>query len=850
MNDQQVEQRLREELRSRLGQGDPSDRLFKHVAHLGDETAEPAGATTSTPTAVPGRIRPFSRRSSAIRGLAAAACIVAVLAAALFWMPTAGPSPAASPPGSSESIGSPPPEVRWDGTTVTVSSFDRMAPNLAWVVGSTDGQTDALYVSTDDGSTWDKRPVPYGLDGHSSGPQFLDADHVFMPVAVGSNDKTVSVMRSGSGGRTWTKSVILENQGFDVADFQMIDQQHGWISLVDSRPVWWLWATTDGGVTWKPLVDTANQSTAPAYSIHFVSDQEGWGFPRKSVSNGLEQLQHTLDGGMTWTTVSLPLPSGYADPYLTLDWPQGSGQDLTLRGRLAGYADASTPAPPTVEVTWTSSDAGLHWRVAGVAAAPANNPPYLGSDVQGTYQASTLVSLTLPTPDGHRATFSASGLYGLVATGYELSLRSAQAFSDTEAWVTMDDCSRGDLSGGGLFGPPPCVRLLATSDGGKTWRTLLWTFSNTPQATPTAPAVPPCCTMNPVGERQAPREPLIGWVDPSHGWVVMGTSLYWTSDGGKTWDSGSPLPASGTIQFPDALHGWLISTGSSDPSDEFQKMPVYRTADGGRTWTETEIPWSSSDIPDVPDAAATWGGSNWVWGHFADATHGVVVRCPHLIAGQIEATCQSYTTDDGGATFHGPVTKTYATTINWLSATMGYAIGDMHTPVLHVTTDGGRTWTTQNLGPVAGSTSWFAPMTLTPKPGGGWRLLLWYSTQDGSTVLGRYETSGSGLDGPWQLAWQGPGPSDYLQAVRIAGGNLIGVSGTHFWSSSDFGQTWTQLAAASPEEVHDFDFTDSNTGWLVRAPVYASSPDAVLQTTDGGKTWKVVLQVPSAITNP
>ncbi len=730
---------------------------------------------------------------------------------------------------------------------MTVSQYDRLDANFAWVVGSTDGTTDGLYVSTDGGSTWDKRPVPYGLGTRqATGFEFVDHDHAFVAVTTGQIAYTVAVMRSSDGGHTWTQSVVLQDHGFDSIDFQMVDNQHGWLLVVDSRVVYWLWRTTDGGVTWTPLVDTANQANAPA-RIDFVSDLEGWGMP-----TNWQGLAHTLDGGKTWTRVSVPTPPGYTEGSTAVDWPAGSPPNFTLRGS-ASYGSGNSMT--TSLVTWASSDDGSTWRIDKVETPPSGGSQpgqySLGSDVQSIYSGGTIESLVFDRPDGQQATFAASGVTGFVATGHVLGLTSATAYSATEAWVTIDACAyAGTMTSGGHFGRQSCPRLLRTSDGGKTWHPLLWTFTNASAPSPTAPAVPSCCTMDPVYERQAAREPLTGWPDRTHGWAVVGTNLFWTADGGKTWDSGSALPASGTIQFLDPQRGWLVASGSSDPvSDVYTRMPVYRTADGGKTWAEADIPWTAADIPNVPDAVATWGGSNWVWGHFADATHGIVARCPHLIAGQIDATCQSYTTDDGGLTFQGPVARTYATAINWLSQTLGYAVGGLATPILNVTDDGGRTWATQSLRAPSGAMSWFESLALAPKPSGGWRLLVGYSMADGSSVMARYETTGPGLNGGWSLTWDGPGLSEYLRAARSAGDGLVAVSDAHFWSNSDFGQTWHELASV-PTDVHDFEFVDATTGWQVRAPTNPSSPDALLATTDGGMTWNVVLRVPSAITNP
>ena len=220
---------------------------------------------------------PIHRRSGALGGLAAAACIVAVLAASLFWRPAGKPSPGASQSGSAASVTagvtkSPAPFVTWNGQNVAVSDFGRVDSGFAWALGSTDGQTDGLYVTTDGGATWEKRPVPYGLGTRVvNGPVFVDRDHIYFAVTTGQTAYTVTVMRSSDGGHTWAKSVLLQDHGYDSIVFQMVDNQHGWLLVVDSRVVYWLWSTTDGGVTWKPLVDTLNQHDAPA-RFNFVSD--------------------------------------------------------------------------------------------------------------------------------------------------------------------------------------------------------------------------------------------------------------------------------------------------------------------------------------------------------------------------------------------------------------------------------------------------------------------------------------------------------------------------------------------------------------------------------------------------
>jgi photosystem II stability/assembly factor-like uncharacterized protein len=143
---------------------------------------------------------------------------------------------------------------------------------------------------------------------------------------------------------------------------------------------------------------------------------------------------------------------------------------------------------------------------------------------------------------------------------------------------------------------------------------------------------------------------------------------------------------------------------------------------------------------------------------------------------------------------------------------------------------------------------WLSPLAMELTPGGSGRLLVQFSySPAGNTAVGRYETSDGGAS--WHLAWQASGSTVPVDTVRVAGSNLVGIAGTSFWVSSNFGQTWKKLAN-TPVEVHDFAFVDATTGWLVRAPGYSDSPDALMETTDGGQTWHVVLNAPSIITNP
>ncbi|MBI3766262.1 MAG: hypothetical protein HY277_07155 [Ignavibacteriales bacterium] len=71
--------------------------------------------------------------------------------------------------------------------------------------------------------------------------------------------------------------------------------------------------------------------------------------------------------------------------------------------------------------------------------------------------------------------------------------------------------------------------------------------------------------------------------DSLHGWCSAGDQLYRTEDGGHTWYPGSqPSLPNGffDLSFSDTVHGWAVGTFFGDDA------LIWRTTDGGRTWSE------------------------------------------------------------------------------------------------------------------------------------------------------------------------------------------------------------------------------------------------------------------------
>ena len=275
-------------------------------------------------------------------------------------------------------------------------------------------------------------------------------------------------------------------------------------------------------------------------------------------------------------------------------------------------------------------------------------------------------------------------------------LGKIQFVSPTEGWISAN---KGDL--------------LHTTDAGATWIRVV-PFPNDTVFSIMEPAI------------------NMWWVDKDHGWKMngigtgldnaQGAVIHKTTDGGITWEkkvlSATEGDAGIQVQFVDENNGWASVYNPSSGN-----IRIMRSTDGGVNWS----PITGGDIFYFVDANNGWaitviepapykimnttnGGEDWSVQYtddtedcfnaiqFTDLNNGWVVGDEGKIV----------KTTDGGSNWT-PITNTgitsesYSKCVFFLNATTGWIgtnipnqQGDIQRVILH-TTDGGSSWTMQNL---------------------------------------------------------------------------------------------------------------------------------------------------------
>jgi photosystem II stability/assembly factor-like uncharacterized protein len=384
------------------------------LLHEAVQTVEPA------PRAL-GRIHDgYQRRKRArrIQGAAGGVLIVACTVAATVIAQQVGQpgraavTPSRQPPSAAAlaaAIGAGQRAER-DDVGAPVSQLGVIGSKGAWVLGG-----NGLFTTADAGAQWHRATPPVSdplvniLGVTFRGPQ----DAWAIVEHPESASAMVSIDRTTDGGRSWT-SASLPGAGNSVTggSISFASPADGFAAFSRyHQPHALVFATSDGGVQWHVV-----SAAAPAVGagIEFSSTADGWGI------TGSGALYRTTNGGLHWSRPHLP---GFG--------PQGSQSG----------ASASLPA-------FYGQDGVVLVRGPGGALA------------EGLAQVDT-------TEDGGRSWQAHSLPFDAQAQLYQSAAQMPFAAAGPDAWLYFGSSQLGSATYAKV------TFLRATTDGGRTWTTIL-----------------------------------------------------------------------------------------------------------------------------------------------------------------------------------------------------------------------------------------------------------------------------------------------------------------------------------------------------------------------------------------
>jgi photosystem II stability/assembly factor-like uncharacterized protein len=484
------------------------------------------------------------------------------------------------------------------------SQFSFIDPNRGWMVGIEQlakSYDTVVYSTIDGGQSWQLLGKPPFATATSSpnlyypiqGVQFVDANTGFVLLgpqagAQGVTDPTtpqLQILSTLDGGHTWN-TVLKQVPAVPCSqNFTQLGFGNGsiWPVKMASATIGWARGglrTTDGGAHWRDTSPSALRGGAatplypPGYAESYLDGDHAWQAAvygsKTSCADHISTFA-TADGGKTWQPsdpIALNLHAGYQTGTVQI------GFTSTLAGWLwvptGAQTGGSFGSAPSQADLYTTGDGGLTWHHAAslsnsqlqglpVPSGSQNCKPSFG---QIEFSSSSVAWLTVSCAESSMLVSRDGGATWKVPSIPIPSSVGCPCYFDMP---TFADSTHGMLVVSGQNGLTGSTVLLATSDGGTTWReskrpgtgyVLLLDFLNSNDVF--ALVTPP------------------GWNKGSK----AGFELYRSPDGGGTWTMVSPaVPATwppGFLQFVDLNHGFEANINGA--------TELLITTDGGKSW--------------------------------------------------------------------------------------------------------------------------------------------------------------------------------------------------------------------------------------------------------------------------
>jgi photosystem II stability/assembly factor-like uncharacterized protein len=376
-----------------------------------------------------------------------------------------GPAPAAETPAQEAQ------RIIRVGERTVIGEAVLVAPDLGWAMNGL-----GLWWTRDGGSDWRVMTPP---EVASSGDVVarvvdiaaVDDTHVWISAAdvqgtkiVNGSTRHMVIERTRDGGKTWQASIPPGCYGCGGAHVSFVDTQNGFALAAASQNRQFLFATHDGGATWRRVGGNVPWSGP----IRFVNARAGWAVsdprrmvgPSQSVPLGGGVVYGTRDGGRHWRPVALAVPPRYGGEPATAGMPHFFGSRVGVAPvRFVGRKHAQHL------VVYVTHDGGNSW---------SPRPAPLDADLRAqSWGFPEALPFSAATADSWFL-FVGRRLYWTRDAGRTWSVTRTVAPKAPRVW---DVSFTSPLDGWAIFapvetGPHAGSALVKTTDGGRHWTPL------------------------------------------------------------------------------------------------------------------------------------------------------------------------------------------------------------------------------------------------------------------------------------------------------------------------------------------------------------------------------------------
>lgn len=437
-----------------------------------------------------------------------------------------------------------------------------------------------LMRSTDGGKMWSSVPVPVPAADASTlvttfRPTFSTSGSVSIPVEYqGQNQNSLVVLHVNSSGQAVATSAPLQT-GKPVAN-DFLNPSDGWVTTAPWSPNQpQMWQTTNGGQSWSTL-PAVSQMLGSDVQLQFVTPSIGFAFASNQTSFP-PVLWETVDGGNTWRQqmIKVYVTGGPATPGQAPQPapPQFTPAEIAFVSDKIGYLSGSFGnGEVDIGRVYKTTDGGQQWSEIYQGGNGAVSVDAVGSTLWVD------VGLGAGTPGSKGTLLVSTDGGGHFTHLADKSLASLDFVSRTDGWAVT---SSGMWDG----------KLLYTHDGGRTWsmQTLPAPASSAGSALPGAGGGSATSVsfadathgmLLETGEPGAGQQPkgLLGTSDGGKTWhSIVNASM--GSNGGS-----QRLSSAGYAEGIDVVPGQ-----SAEAYIWESRGPLLMTSDGGQTWRPSNL---------------------------------------------------------------------------------------------------------------------------------------------------------------------------------------------------------------------------------------------------------------------